>query len=130
MIGTYDPKKVLLIINGLPVNGFAENEMIKIDYKEDQYTTHTGADGNDSCFVRNNDESATIMFTLMETSLSNLTLKALMLTGLALSISMVNLGTGKAFFAAQCRPGKKPSVNWNKDVPTQEYTFVTPKIIG
>lgn len=72
----YDPENYSVIFNAIPIEGFAEDDFIDIEFDTDGYQDQIGADGHvvryKSC-----DQRATITFTLMGTSLSNKLLSAM-----------------------------------------------------
>lgn len=72
----YDPDNYSVIFNAIPIEGFAEDDFIDIEFDSEGYQDLIGADGHvvryKSC-----DQRATITFTLMATSPSNKLLSAM-----------------------------------------------------
>ncbi len=72
----YDPDNYSVIFNAIPIEGFAEDDFIDIEFDAEGYQDLIGADGHvvryKSC-----DQRATITFTLMATSPSNKLLSAM-----------------------------------------------------
>lgn len=137
----YDPKKNIVTVSvgnvadknlGLPLSGWAKGDMIKITRNNDKYSGHTGVDGEDFTFVKNNDESAEITLSLMENSdvvgpLSAL-IKAADLTGVALSISIRNLNSGRTHFSPACMLKKDPDESLGEDSPQLDFSFLASKV--
>jgi hypothetical protein len=59
-----------VIFNGIPIEGFAEDDFIEIDFDSDGYQDQIGADGHVVRY-KSSDQRATVTFTLMSTSPSN-----------------------------------------------------------
>jgi hypothetical protein len=72
----YDPENYSVIFNAIPIEGFAEDDFIDIEFDSEGYQDQIGADGHvvryKSC-----DQRASITFTLMATSPSNKLLSAM-----------------------------------------------------
>lgn len=72
----YDPENYSVIFNAIPLEGFAEDDFIDIEFDSEGYQDQIGADGHvvryKSC-----DQRATVTFTLMATSPSNKLLSAM-----------------------------------------------------
>jgi structural protein KPP10_ORF10 len=72
----YDPENYSIIFNAIPIEGFAEDDFIDIEFDSEGYQDQIGADGHvvryKSC-----DQRATVTFTLMATSPSNKLLSAM-----------------------------------------------------
>lgn len=128
----YDPKLNIVLVGGFLISGFSESDMIEVDRKEDRFDLKTGCDGSDSTFVKNNNEQATIKLSLFENSESVNIIDGLVavanLTGVPIPISIVNANSGRSQFAGECMLQKEPAEKLGKDLPTLEYTFITPKV--
>jgi hypothetical protein len=72
----YDPEDYSVIFNGIPIEGFAEDDCIDIDFDSDGYKDAIGADGHVMRY-KSCDQRATITFTLMATSPTNKILSAM-----------------------------------------------------
>jgi len=72
----YDPEDYSVIFNGVPIEGFAEDDCIDIEFDSDGYQDQVGADGRVVRY-KSNDQRASITFTLMATSPSNKLLSAM-----------------------------------------------------
>lgn len=70
-LGTYDPKEVTLVHQGINISGFADGTFITIARADKElYKMHVGAHG-ESARTKNNNTTGTITFTLKQTSPSN-----------------------------------------------------------
>ncbi|MCA9508965.1 MAG: DUF3277 family protein [Myxococcales bacterium] len=72
----YDPENYSVIFNAIPIEGFAEDDFIDIEYDSDSYQDEVGADGHVVRY-KSSDQRATISFNLMATSPSNKILSAI-----------------------------------------------------
>ena len=69
-VETYSPKRVELIIGGVPLRGYADGTFINIERTSDAFTTNVGADGEVSR-THSADKTGKITITLQQTSDSN-----------------------------------------------------------
>lgn len=72
----YDPESYSVIFNGIPIEGFAEDDCIDIEFDSDGYQDAIGSDGHVLRY-RSCDQRATITFTLMASSTTNKLLSAM-----------------------------------------------------
>jgi len=70
MVRTYDPKQVAVLIDNIPIGGFADGTSIKVSRSNDMFSKSSGMDGVLSR-VKSNDVSGEITITLAQTSPSN-----------------------------------------------------------
>lgn len=69
-VRTYDPKKVKVIVGGVPMSGFADGTFMTVARENDSFTKVSGADGIVSR-AKSNDKSGSATLTLAQTSPSN-----------------------------------------------------------
>ncbi len=74
-LNTYDPKEIIVSVNGQIITGFAE-EVVTVARAEDAWRDEVGADG-EVVRIASNDRRGQITITLLPTSASNLVLDAL-----------------------------------------------------
>lgn len=74
---TYDVRDITVTVNGNIISGYASDAVVEIEPNSDNYTSFTGADGDDHTRSRNNDKAGMIRITLAQTSLSNSVLNGL-----------------------------------------------------
>lgn len=70
MVRTYDPKKVAVIVGGVPISGFADGTMIKVSRASDSFSKKTGVDGIVTR-AHKHDRSGEITISLNQSSPSN-----------------------------------------------------------
>lgn len=66
----YDPLKVSVIINGVPIKGFAKGTFVEFSYNEPRTSTEVGAQGDPNTAL-SRDRSGKLKFTLMNNQPSN-----------------------------------------------------------
>jgi hypothetical protein len=71
-----DPDDYSVIFNGIPIEGFAEDDCIDIEYDSEGFQDQIGADGRVVRY-RSHDSRATVTFSLVATSPSNKVLSAM-----------------------------------------------------
>jgi hypothetical protein len=71
----YDSGSIVCTFDGILLTGFAPGSRVKVAFP-DAFTKQVGSDG-EVCRSRTNDNTATVTFTLMQTSFSNDALSAL-----------------------------------------------------
>lgn len=76
MVETYSPKKVAIIVAGVPIKGFADGTFISFEPTSDKFSTNVGADGEVSR-THSADRTSKVTITLQQTSDSNDFLAAL-----------------------------------------------------
>lgn len=67
MAKTYDLKKVVCTVNGIPISGYGETDAVGLEWAQDIITPTVTADGGYT-YSRNNDRGCTVTITLMQTS--------------------------------------------------------------
>jgi hypothetical protein len=127
---TYNASRVLVIVNGFPISGFADGAFVHITMINDGITTQVGADGEIARAV-NSDRRCTVTLTLQQTSESNLFLSGMfdvdMLTcgGMAGPILIQDL-CGETIFAASNAWIVKPAdVEFSKEITTRAWQIQT-----
>lgn len=83
---TYDAKRLLVNIGGVPISGFADGAFVEITANGQQFSQVVGADGI-TTRVKSNDYGAVMTLTLSQTSPSND-----VLSGFLLADRTANLG--------------------------------------
>ena len=127
MVKTYDPKKVILLVNGTPIGGFADGTFIKAARSNDMFSKVSGADG-EVTRVKSNDLSGEVVITLAQSSPSNDVLSALALkdelsnTGVV-PVSIADSSGRSVFVSAFAWVRKQPDSEFSKDVSNREWTF-------
>lgn len=66
----YDPEEYAIIFNGIPIEGFAEDNYVDIEFDSEGFQDQIGADGHVVRY-KSSDQRATVTFVLMPSSPSN-----------------------------------------------------------
>jgi hypothetical protein len=124
---TYSPDKVLCIIGGVPMSGFADGTGITVEREADAFTKVVGSDGVVSR-VKSANRTGSVTITLQQTSASND-----ILSGFALLDEVSNEGVfpvlikdnlGRSVFASGEGWVKKiPSSAFGKDISDREWVI-------
>lgn len=70
-VATYAFKDVVVLVNGVPITGFADgNDAVSVERDREAFTKLVGADG-DVMALRSADRSGTAMLKLLQSSISN-----------------------------------------------------------
>jgi len=125
----YDPKKVIVVVAGVPMKGFGSGTKVSISKEADDWNLHMGTDG-EGTRGRVNDESGTITITLAASSPSNGILTTMReadkIAGAGVKPVMVKdmLGT-TLVLAAQAWILKPPDIEFGTEVGEYEWVFKT-----
>lgn len=121
----YDPKKVLVIVAGVPITGYADGTFVDLEEMSDGVVSQSGADGEVARSL-SNDPRCTITITLQQTSASNAILSGLYTadraTGAGVFPVLVEdlLGT-TTFLSGQAWIKKRAKAGFGKEVGTREW---------
>lgn len=124
----YDPKKVLLNLNGITITGFAEGDKITIEpvTKEDM-KSFAGIDG-DVTFAKVNDDRHTVTFTLKAESPYNKLLDGYRKLTAPIAVMVTNTSGGKYLGGGiGAYIVEKPSDKFGADAPVREWKLLVPK---
>lgn len=124
---TYDPKKVILTVGGVPIGGFADGTFITLERTNDAYSVHSGADGEVSR-AKSNDKTAALVITLAQTSDSNDVLSGIgqldeRANAGVVPVLLKEIGGNTTIFAGTGWIRKFPSVEYAKEVSNREWTL-------
>lgn len=128
-IGSYSPNDVAVLVNGTPISGFADGDMIAFAYDTDAATLKQGADGNAAVSVLRGQRMASLTIRLMQTSMANNYLSGLLFaqqngTGVFAAITVLNTQGGELIQMARGVIGKEPDRNYSAEVGASEWKFV------
>jgi len=129
LVETYDAKKVILTLGGVPISGYTDGTFVNITANSDRWTRKVGADGEVNRAL-SNDNTSTIDITLLQTSFSNDYLRTVeaadALTGLGmLPLLMTDLNTGRTRFWPQSWIVKEPDDGRAKETTDVPWTIHT-----
>jgi len=127
---TYNAGRVLVIVHGMPMSGFADGTFITITMINDGITTQVGADGEIARAI-NTDRRCTVTLTLQQTSVSNDFLSTLfnvdMLScgGRAGPILIQDLCGTTLFAASESWIVKPADIEFGKEITTRAWQIQT-----
>ena len=129
-VGSYDPKKVNVNVDGTILTGFAADGIITVTKSEDAVTTNVGCKG-DVVYEENANESGTIAVTLQQTSSSLPKLKDLATNRrrFAVVVSDTNDDTSLHISASDCRITKMPDESRGKTTSTVTVNIFVPNLV-
>jgi hypothetical protein len=122
LIGTYDPKKVNLIVDGYTVSGFADGTFIKVERVDPEvYKVHVGAHGEVGR-TRNPNKTGKVTFTLKGTSPSNVIIDAGKNLSIPIAFAIINK-SDQSFAAAATNAwlSKDPTVEFGMEETNIEW---------
>jgi len=124
---TYDPKKVAVIVAGVPLGGFADGSFITAERSNDTFSKVSGADGVVSR-AKSNDKSGSIKITLQQSSPSNDILSGIQIldevsnAGVVL-IVIQDFSGRTTLVSAFAWIKKPPSAEFSKEISNREWEF-------
>lgn len=127
MAKTYSPKKVQVIVNGVPLTGFADGSFVEVEMSADAFTMVIGADG-EGARAASADQSGTVTVRLLQTSAGNDVLSALLtadrLTQLGTFSLIVKDVSGTSLVLAQQAWVKKmANITFDKEIQAREWVI-------
>lgn len=129
MAKTLDPKKVLVIVGGVPMSGFADGTFITVSRDEDSFTKRVGSDG-EVARIKNANTTGSIVMTLLQSSASNDVLSGFLvadeLSGAGVVPVLIKDLTGLTTIVTATAWVRKPAdATFSKEVETREWTLDT-----
>jgi hypothetical protein len=130
---TYDFARVLVLLGGVPITGFADGESITVRPNGDRYSSTKGNDG-DVVHSRVNDDTYTVVLRLQAQSPGNAILLAQHVLDAAGNSGVVpfilrDQGGLDVFTAPECRIARLPDMAFGREAGTREWTLTTGKAI-
>jgi hypothetical protein len=122
---TYDPRDVILNVNGTIITGFAENSFISAEKNEDSFTPYVGAQG-DVAVAEKADPTGKITLKVQLTSPSFLYLDNLALTKDFYPVTLIDRNTAKIYGGKECRIMKPAKADFSNEITERQFeVFVT-----
>lgn len=133
-LATYDPKKVIIQINGEDVYGFADGDMVTVEKNEEYFNNFVGTKG-EVTRAKNANETGSVTFRLQHTSpfieVLNNYAKAELAGNIppVLGISVVDPASYDNIVATQCWLQSDGTKSWSNETGVREYTFFAVNIV-
>lgn len=124
---TYDPEDVVIIVNGILIEGFAPDEFITVEREANSFEKTAGASGL-VVRTRNRNRMGTVTLRLLSASPSNARLTAmadldeLFGTGVG-EFSMRQLSSSDVVTSPNCWVEKRPPIARGTDAPIVEWVL-------
>lgn len=125
---TYDPKNVIITFIGVPITGFADGEYLSITPSGERYTKVSGADG-EVARSKSNDRTHEVVITLLQTSLSNSYLSALLIAGTKGVLKVTDLNGSALWLWDEAWIRQPPDSAFEKEIGDRAWTFDTAQVI-
>lgn len=131
MIKKYNPKKITVVWNNIPLLGFMDGTFVDVEFAEDAVTTHVGEQG-DVSLILNANSMATVTVTLIQGSPTNTRLSRLVPNTLRNSLPTGTFGlsdlNGKTVVSGEKAFIKKmPKITFGKTISGRAWAFVIPQ---
>ena len=124
-VKTYDPKEILLLVAGVPIDGFADGDFITVEFPE-SFTTQIGAQGAHTR-SRVADSTADMTVTLQQTSPGNAYLTSLLAAdralGVLVPVLLKDLIGNDLIAATQAYITQRPSLNFGAESGSREWSI-------
>jgi hypothetical protein len=126
---TYDCKKVLCVVGGIPLSGFSDGDVVDIERNEDTFTLQVGADG-ESTRSKSNNRSGRFTFHLAQSSAANALLSALAKTDEtsnngAVAVMVKDASGGSVYQASQAWIVKPPTAAFKRESDVRDWVLET-----
>lgn len=128
-VRTYSPERVIVLVGGVPMTGYADGTFVEITPLADLSTMQVGADGEVARSISTN-KCCTVAITLQQTSPSNDILSSMIevdaLTGGVLFPVTVQDLIGRTVFAvSQAWISARPTLTFATEVSDRSWTITT-----
>lgn len=131
LLGSYSPNDVSVIVNGAPIEGFAEGTMVGVAYNSDAATLTEGADGTPAIAFKRGARGGTITLTLQQTSLGNNLLSALLQAQkfaasgvVTFSVVIRNAQGGEMHTMQRAVFQKEPDADFAGEISSREWAII------
>lgn len=131
-VRTYNPARVLVLVGGVPLQGFSDGTFVEIAPAADRVTSKSGADGEVARSI-GTDKRHTITITLQQTSPSNDALSAMLLAdelsggGLPVPVMVQDLSGRTVFAVDRGWVSKAPAISFAVESGDRVWTLETGK---
>lgn len=124
---TYDPTRIVLLLGGVPISGFAQGSMVKAEHNADAFKLTVGGDGS-TVRSKSPDRSGKVTISLLQTSDSNATLSSLALLDETTSAGMTpllikDMNGSSLWVAAEAWVMKRPAGDFEEEAKDRTWTL-------
>jgi hypothetical protein len=119
----YDPIKVSISINGVPITGWADGDIFMADFATNKTSTHIGT-GGEGRFIVSKDASGTCTIRVSDYSLANAGLTVIDTVGVPVAITCTDKSSaGDVFFTEAAMVQKVPEFSKGNEAKMREWVF-------
>ncbi len=123
-IKSYDPTKVSVTVNLVPITGFADGDMIMVEYETDENSKHVGT-GGEGRFLESKDRSGVCTIRLADYSASNAALQLVRDLNVEVPITITDkTSNADLFFTAGAKCQKVPNFGKGQEAQMNEWPFI------
>ena len=132
-IVNYDPKDIVITVNGETIEGFAEGTFVSVERDEDNWTKTVGADGT-VARSRTRNIAGRVTLTLMQTSASNAVLESLVVMDDYANLGQFYVSISNSAYEGEIKIpcawiSKPPTVSYGRDLEDREWTLDCAQIL-
>lgn len=131
LMGSYSPNDVSVIVNGVPITGFADGSFVQASFDTEAATMTEGADGFAAVAMKKGNRKMTVALSLMQTSMANNVLQALLAAQQAAafagnypSVVILNAQGGELVQIPRAIIGKEPDITYSGEIESREWKFI------
>lgn len=131
MTKVWKPSNTIVVVNSIPVQGFASGTMVTIEWNSEKFSQVVGA-GGDVTTVESEDKSGTITINLKQDSPTRKAFDSLWANGLIFSALVKNTNPGPARgagYKGQSCFMERPSEEMAEEVGGIEYTVKAQRLM-
>lgn len=126
-VKTFDPSLVTVVVNGIPIQGYADGTGVKVARADDAFKKTVGMDSSVTR-TKSADKSGTVEITLAQTSLSNPILSAIATideaqNGGIVKVAVSDLSGTSLYSADKAWIRKQPDAEFGKTASNRTWIF-------
>lgn len=126
---TYDPNQVAVILGGSIIGGWADGQFVSIVPNSDEYELTIGIDGEGTRAKQNN-RSAQITLSLLQSSESNAVLESFLNTGETFGFLLKDNSGSTIYSAVACWVRRRPDANFDRTAQNRDWVLETDNLIA
>jgi hypothetical protein len=128
-VRTYSPDRVIVLVGGVLMSGFAEDTFVEIAPVADLSTSQSGADGEVARAI-STDKRCTVTVTLQQTSPANDALSTMievdaLAGGTLFPLTVQDLRGRSLFVASQAWISKRPTMTFGREINERVWEITT-----